>query len=778
MNWFLKKVGFSLVLLIVLLPLSASDLLSIGDGDIGSFRIYDSQGNKQEVTEQVASRIGKGWIINNPETPVLIITPAGTINLFENTILITGDFSSTNQNLYLVQGKATFATNETFKGTLQVSTPVSQFKLQGKGEIFVISTDDEESITSFGGDVIALNGLSHARTMVNPFGKLYMDDPQRSVKTVQNGYYLTYATYPDLMLAKQLVSDLASTKVAPVPRSAKVSVLVPKIPKKPSKPGLVIMPLEIPSKPSVPTYTTTIAVAPAPQILSVVVKPQANPLPPSKIKVSSTLIPVSPKRIVITIRPVAPQQITTITSVISVPETIPSNPQGITATPALAEESVIQQTSTLTMTTSGTQQPAILSTDDDKISLGSFGAKTIYDFTYDGTNGNAISHSLSIRPYISYKSFALELNVKASTTDFSTYSFNFQASPSGALEILSYGASFVEKLRFGYHSSPFYLALDNSEPTDSDFTNLVAPSFYNTEKLRFYTKASLSGFSLITTFDDFNMAGLLDSKKQYGSVAFQYSGSENYPFLMSLGSLLEFANTPSKAINLYPFLSFKIPVVNNRNLQLGIIANASSYLPAYPTYDFSQFFNLTDLFPNYLINAGLSLNAGAFSALTLVSIDKGNNRSLLVNDFTDSFSTETDSDFNIFSKISFTNNNFNLNLLWNVPFAQNFTLTTLTADSSRKADLSQISIAFKNDSFDLSLGIQQIGIIDSISYLIDGSEDILSLFGGKYASSFISASYTLGPAQIKAKASYPVSSTSLTVPKLVLSAIIDLGKKF
>ncbi|AEV27998.1 hypothetical protein SpiGrapes_0134 [Sphaerochaeta pleomorpha str. Grapes] len=798
MNLFLKKVGLSLAILLVLLPLSASDLFTIGDGDVGSFRLYDSQGNKREVTETVVSQIGEGWIINNPETPILIETPVGTINLFEDAILVTGDLSLESPRLYLVRGKATFSTNEAFEGSLIIATPVSQFKLQGKGEIFVISTDDEESVTSFGGTVTASNGISHATTLVKPFGKLRMNDPLHSVNEIQDGYYLTYATYPDLMLAKQLVSDISPVAIAPTPRKPKVSVVALQVPDKPTEPGITIMPVSI-SAPSAFTNTTEIGSVPAPHIISVVTKQQAVPKTPSKI--NTTLVPVAPKRIIVTIRPVSPQNVKTVTTeeletgneataqVIVPPAPVLKTSTQVEAPLAKVEQVVAvekavaaePQPSTEVVPQKVSKMPVILSTTEDKPFLGSVGLKTIYDYTYDGTSGNTQSHSITFIPYFSYKTFTLELHGDVATTDFSTYTSNVQNNASGSLETVAYVASYIEKFRFGYTSSPFYLALDTIYHNDSDFSNLTVPAFGDSDKLGLYSKITLSRISLITTFDDLNMDRLLADKPQYGSITLLYSGSENYPFQMSFGSLVAVATDPVLSFDLYPTLSFKFPVINKRNIQMGILVNASSYLPAYPTFDITELFDSTDptIFPNYLANAGFTLHAGQFFAESLISIEKGKNQSLMINDFTyGSISTENDSDFTIFANLGFKSDTFSAELLWNVPFTSAFTIATLSSDASRKADLSQISLSFDQKNFGISLGIQQIGIIDSLGNLFDGSSDILSLFGGKYASSFLQASFRLGFAELKAKALYPIGTTSYTVPKVTLSATIDIGKKF
>jgi hypothetical protein len=778
--------------------LSANDLLTIGSGDIGSFRLYDSQGNKMEVTEEVTSQIGEGWIINNPETPILIETPQGIVNLYENAILIIGDVSTSNPQLYLVQGKATFHTNDSFKDTLVVSTPVSQFKLQGKGEILVITTDTEESVTSFGGQVIASNGISHAKTLVKPFGKLFMNDPLRLVSEIQDGYYLTYATYPDLMLAKQMVSDISNVMIAPVPRAPKVSVLIQQLPKKPSKPGLTIMPISAPT-PTMVSNTVQMETAGTPQILSVVTKRQTIPQNPSKI--NTTLVPVAPKRIVVTVKPLENQSIKSATAIIAVPAADPiAGPEvqnkkiAIPMAPVAKvsvemekpEEEAIEiveaDTQSPASPVSVTKKPVTLSTNEQNKLVGSFGLKTIYDFTFDGTNGNAMSHTLTVYPYFSYKSIKVELQGNVSTTDFATYTSSIPYNPSDTLETFSYITSFINELRFGYNSSPFYLALDNSNHNDTDYSNLTAPIFGITDKLALYNKLTFSKISFITTFDDLYLGQLLDDKSQYGSFTMLYSGNDNYPFQMSFGALVSVENNPVLAFDLYPTLSFKFPVINKRNLQMGLLANASGYLPAYPNFDITELFDPTSItiFPNFLVNAGLVLQAGPFFAETLFSVEEGQNQSLLVNDFSYESgldSLENNAAFNIFASLLWESDAFSTKVLWNIPFESDFTLATLTSNG-RMADFSQIRASYSGENFDLSLGLQQIGIIESVFDVANGTSTILSLFGGEFASAFLQASYTLGFAELKARAVYPVSTTSYTVPTLTLSAIIDIGKKY
>lgn len=242
MSWGRKRVCLALVIALVMVPIAAEDSVFIGDGDIGAIRMFDSQGVALDATVEVASNIGEGWIIHNPDSPILIITPKGSINLYEDSILITGDLISADPSLYLVKGKATFNTYDMGNGTLHVSTPVSLFKLTGDGEMFVITDDSEESVTVFSGDATSYNSITGATRTIGTFQKLGMHEGRAKAKPIATGYYLTYATYPDLMLAKQLLSDMAAIETPQIPKFSSV-LQKPQQPEPPAlAQGVTIMP--------------------------------------------------------------------------------------------------------------------------------------------------------------------------------------------------------------------------------------------------------------------------------------------------------------------------------------------------------------------------------------------------------------------------------------------------------------------------------------------------------------------------------------------------------
>lgn len=188
MKRLVRYIGLLLLILTIGTALFAEDEVFIGDGDIAALNLYDSQGNPLEATSEQAQNIAEGWIIHNPDTPpILLVTPRGTINVFEDSLLVTGDLVGSNPDLYLVSGKATFNTYDMEGGYLTVTTPVSRFVLHGNGEMLVITTEEEESVTTFTGKVESYNSLTGAKREVKTFEKLFMQERMAQLKFIEAG---------------------------------------------------------------------------------------------------------------------------------------------------------------------------------------------------------------------------------------------------------------------------------------------------------------------------------------------------------------------------------------------------------------------------------------------------------------------------------------------------------------------------------------------------------------------------------------------------------------
>lgn len=780
-----KRVYLALVVTLILFSVSAEDSVFIGDGDIGGIRMFDSQGIRLETTVDVASNIGEGWIIYNPDSPILIITPKGSINLYEDSILITGDLISNNPSLYLVKGKATFNTYDMEGGTLSVSTPVSLFKLKGDGEMFIITDNGEESITVFKGEGTSYNSITKAKRTIKMFQKLGMQESLAKPKPIASGYYLTYATYPDLMLAKQLINDMATRKIETpsVPKFSSV-LLKPQQPQPPIlKQGVTIMPAKAPSFASV--EVTEIASPPIPYKISVSSEPVKVPSIPQSL--TSTIIPRPKNRIVVTVQPLA-SEIPTIVDALEpkavvVPATIEPMVAGEKEVLALPEPIELETPEPVVIqeTEPKQQKPqGILFTQEEDIKEGSVGLQASYSFLFDGTDSNSMIHTIALKPYFTYKSLALTLQASVSTEDFSLFSSNVTPVPTGTLEILSYGFKFISTARIGYTTSPFFLALDNNQYHNQLTKQYFSPRFGDNTKLGIYNRIAIGPFSSNIYFDDLYLTNLLatTSKPQFSSFALEYTKQEGYHFSVSLGTLAKIERSSTWIVNLYPNINFLFPLIDVRTTQLGLLVSASGYLPAYPTLDSSQFIDtsLTSLFPNYQVSAGLSLKQGSFSAKLMGSLRKGKNRNLLTSDLAYAFDT-ANSVFDILAETGFTGEHLNVQLTVNLPFASDLTIAHIPS-SSHNADFSQFTISYKQKAFTFSFGLQEVGIVDTLISIIDGTKDSITLFGGAWASSFLSVGYTTGNLSINAKVAYPADPTEYTTPKISIFASYKLGMQF
>lgn len=280
-------------------------------------------------------------------------------------------------------------------------------------------------------------------------------------------------------------------------------------------------------------------------------------------------------------------------------------------------------------------------------------------------------------------------------------------------------------------------------------------------------------------FDDLLVA--TESNPQFSSFALEYTQQEGYHFSVSLGTLAKIEKSPTLKVNLYPNVNFLFPLINIRTTQLSLLVSASGYLPASPTFEFIQFIDptLTTLFPNYQVSTGLSLKQGSFSAKLMGSFRKGEkNRNLLTSELAYAFDT-SDSVFDILAETGFAGKHFDARLTVNLPFASDLTIDEVVDETgSHKADFSQLTLSYKQKTFTFSFGLQEVGIVETFTGIVNGSKNLITLFGGGRSASFLSVGYTTGDLTIKAKAAYPANSTLYTTPKITITAFYKLGVQF
>lgn len=794
MNWLFKRVGLLLLALCLSANLIADDSVFIGDGDIASLKLYDSQGNALDLTEEVISQIGEGWIISNPDTPLLLVTPRGTINVYEDSLLVTGNLVGMHAELYLVSGKATFNTYPLAGGTLTVTTPVSRYVLEGDGEMLVITTDDEESVTTFSGEVESFNGLTRVTRPVRTFEKLEMAERTARAQRIEAGYYLTYATYPDMMLARQLVQQTAEPLLPPAPRSVRASTK-PFVVETPQPVNVSITPITAPvsslsvveQKPYIPSTLQTISV-----------KVEKIPVPKRVSTLTNKILKAPSDRIVVTITPLTPEapqpvlakvvvdvppQPTTIQPeldllIVEEAEPIQSEP----IVPVVIEEQlpIAQAEEAVVSSEALPQRPsstALLAFDDQTQRIeGSIGLETAYRFRLDGPNSNAMNHRLTVKPYYDKGPFALKLQFSVDTDDFATYSNSITSFPSATLQTVSYAFSFIDQARIGYQTSAFYLVMDHSRSLFSDQSTFSAPVFGESEKLVMQNQIRLGGLSLTTTVDDLYFTELLAGRNQFGSSLLEFTAPGDYPLGIAIGALAKVDRTPT-TLELYPLVSFSFPIINNRTTNLNALVIANSYLPTYPTLDFDAIVDtsVATLFPNHLLGAGFYLKHQDLQARLVASITEGKNQSLLVNDFSYALDISYAAALDLLVDIQYTGKVIQARAMYNLPVTSSFGIANLTA-AAHQADYSQFTFAFTKDRLQMGLGLSYLGLFDTLSSVLEGTTSSLNLLGGPYSTSYLFASMSFKPFTLLAKASYPITTGSVGVPKLSIQAKVNLQK--
>lgn len=830
MNRLCKHVGLLLLAACLISNLYADDSVFIGDGDISALKLYDSQGNRLDATSENASKIGEGWIIQNPDTPILIITPRGTINVYEGSLLVTGNLTSKQSDIYLVSGKATFNTYDMNSGVLTVSTPVSRHRLEGDGEMLVITSENEESVTAFTGTVSSYNSLTGFTRTIRPFDKLFMQEQSARPQQIEIGYYLTYATYPDMMLARQIVQELSKPIIAPVPLSAKAksSPLVIEQPQ-------VEMPVVAPLAEPVSSLTVALQKPFIPEQVQVIsVDVQKIPVPEKVRTITSSILKAPSSRIIVTVRPMVPEIPSTVQASIAVQ--VPSIPSQLTVVSEKDQVLIVQQTSetqmldttilieekkseelaeaiigvqasdeqylqltydvkqenveqekqeepvietpvTTTAPASITSSSLISSSDASRLQ-GSFGVTADYRFQFDGTNSNTQNHRLTIKPFYTKGPFSISLQSYVQTEDFTALTSNATPFPISTLGRIGYIFSYFDQLRIGYSTSGFYLALDHNRSIVSDMTSFTAPQFGESSKLVLQSQIKTGPFTLITAFDDLYFTNLLANRAQFGSSILQYT-SNGYPLSIAVGALAKVENNPSWTVNLYPLLSFRFPVINTRTTQFSAIMQAHGYLPVYPAIDTDQFIDtsLATFFPNYSLGVGFAVKRNQFTAKILASVNDGKNHTMLVNDFAyTAMDTSYSSAFEILTDIRYTGAKFEAKAVWNVPFTGSFAIAKLS--TGHNADYSQLSLGFKIDKLTFGLGLANLGLLETLQDVFSGSLALTDLFGGTYATSYLYAGYDFGTFNLSAKAAYPASPAAYTIPVVSLNARIKLSKAF
>ena len=379
-------------------------------------------------------------------------------------------------------------------------------------------------------------------------------------------------------------------------------------------------------------------------------------------------------------------------------------------------------------------------------SKGTYGIEAGYTLTFPIKSASYWpGHRLEVKPFISYNSLALRLNVHVETDSFTAFDTNFLNLDPSALGIVSFVFGIVDHVKVGYSTSPFYLLIEEGGYPGTQLAPFIASTFPS-GKMALYNSITIGGFKLTTSFDDLRFTNIInDSGSQLGSTVLEYTFGGSYPMGIALGTLAILDSQSSRIFKaeLYPVLELSFPIINTRLTQFSALLLASGYLPVYPSVKFEEFFdmNSTYFFPNHQLGVGLTVNHKPFNGQIMASLAKGKNHLLLFNDIAEAHDHIDHNGFiDVYASGTWKSKNLTANAILNVPFTKEFALATVKGET-QGADFSQIGLTYTADVFHLSLGASRVGFLRTLKTAFEGGS-LKPLFYGKWASSFLEASYT------------------------------------
>jgi len=720
----MKRIVSLVTIIVVTSLLFADGVFTISNSDL---KLFNTQGKQMELTEDVASNVSKGWIIRTSDKPVIVTTPIGSVKLEANSLLVTGNLDMDLPSLYLVDGEASFSTDNDFTGLLTVSTPVSSYILSGDSQVYLATSSDEECLVVFKGNAKATNILSGRQFIVPALNKLDMQVSS---------------------IAKLSEDDLQKYEIYSLDGIHPLISLVPvQEIEQPKQLTVEVKPLEteetIVKKVSIPNQIQSVTVTSVP-----VVPEEPNSVFVSDIKKETNImfvISVTP------MKPIAPVY----------------KPTKITVQPLLKPAMVETPAQVKAVETSGSgveaKKSTMVTTSVTNEAKNDIGVSLAYEFGY-GISDKKMDHKVTLTPFFSSEWFSLALKANAETSDFSSFQSNVY--PFDSTDIFATIGSvsrLIDKIQIGSINKWLFLAVDdNSYPTDGSALNAKRLVSYGGPNFYFHLK--IGSFTMKSSFQDLYLLEMLKGKYNYGNFSLAYDAQS---WNIVLGAMLR---TKKVSVDLYPYLELSFPLVNNRALRLNLLINAASYLPTYPTIDFSQVFSTqcSYFFPNFNLLGGLKVSTGGFTMKVQIGGHKGQTYPMLVNDFSIAgLDMSFDSDFDVQGSISFTSSVFHAMVLYNQPLLFDGTSLhrgKLTASPSQGADLLQASIGLDIQDFSLNLGYEIYGIAETSDF-----------FAGPYNAAIASASYRFRDFLFKLGAKHVVSANTLTGFAMVQ---YTYGKKF
>jgi len=633
-------------------------------------KLYDAKGNEMALTDEVAGTVGNGWIVRSADKEIVITTPDGNIVLSANTTLVTGNLEEKNPSLYLVDGEASFSVEPSIEGKLTVSTPVSRFQAGGGTEFMIRTTTAEESVAVFKGNVTAVNGLTHKKTVVESSFQYNLGLDESQELSLYDGKYKELAVDE-----RQPVIVPETSSSTPIPTIQKATVKpyegseekrIGQIPAKPQIIAVNQVPMEeiTAGTPVAPTtllvkdiekqHQTTFIITVTPM------KPKKPVFKPTKIRVMRITAPAQQEQ----------------------PETTEAKPS--------------KQVSTLTTSVA---KPA------KRIG---FTASYEYDLYTD----LSMYHTLAFKPFYTSELFSIRLNAYEGTADFKNFDGDLASFPHDTgIETAASIFRYFDSLSIGKKNGAFYFSIDK-DFLHTEGTSLSSRHVVESNQKNAFVSIRLSSVTFRMSFQDLGFTNLLNGQYQYGNVSFTYAPDPK-SLNMSLGALYR-ANATDKA-STYPYFELNQPLVETRSFSMHFLFGFGTYLPIYPKVDLTSIYNdsASPKIQSYNVSGGLSFGSGSFSSKVIVLTHKGDCFPFVNSEFTENLvDTSYSSDMDIVGSLDWQDSLLNAHLLYSQPFSfsGSSVRSKLSADTSRGADFLEASLGLSLKAVNLRMGYAIYGI--------------------------------------------------------------------
>ncbi len=359
---------------------------------------------------------------------------------------------------------------------------------------------------------------------------------------------------------------------------------------------------------------------------------------------------------------------------------------------------------------------------------------------------------LTLYPYISRGGFSLSLKAEALLDKNLDYTFNFDTLPTNTREAFEYSLDLFNELKIYSPSDKFNLDINRN----SYYKTIDSAIIYHKiggDDVHIASKIDMGSTSLKINLSDINLFKPLNDE----TIENAYLSINFYPVESIKIGIDGIVIGNSSDLDLLPSLNFDFIPINNKDLQIKFNLGATTLLEMLPTFNYNTFIDPTNnlLIPNYLANTSLTFNTEnlnlSLQANYLVTEDKTKFSTNMIHNATirDVYNAVDTNTLSAITKINYTKDNSNFNLIYTIPFdASTFNFTNDLLDIDLALNINDITIGgyfLQNNAFNYIKNIA-----DFKTYLINNDTEY-----GAYLS------YDIKDFKIKTNLTVPATGTNL-----------------